>query len=332
MRTLAVIGGGSWGTALSIVLSPRFPDVRLWLYEKDLARRMSRLRENDTYLPGFQLPSQVRITTELGEALEGADVVLGVMPSHHVRSMFVEMLPYLRPNMLLVSASKGIEEGTLLRLSEVIQAVIGGQFKPQFAALSGPTFAREVARGEPAAVVIASKDLVVAKSVQAAFSGPTFRLYTNTDLVGVELGASLKNVIAIGAGVCHGLGLGNNTMAALITRGLAEMTRLATAMGAQGRTLSGLAGLGDLVLTCHGELSRNRTVGVKLARGHRLAEIVASTPMVAEGVRTTYAAIELARRHGVEMPITEQMHQMLRNDKSPREAVRGLMERSLKSE
>ena len=158
------------------------------------------------------------------------------------------------------------------------------------------------------------------------------RLYTNTDLVGVELGASLKNVIAIGAGVCHGLGLGNNTLAALITRGLAEMTRLATAMGAKGRTLSGLAGLGDLVLTCHGELSRNRTVGVKLARGHRLAEIIASTPRVAEGVRTTYAAIELARRHGVEMPITEQMYQMLRHDKPPREALRGLMERSLKSE
>jgi glycerol-3-phosphate dehydrogenase (NAD(P)+) len=290
------------------------------------------LRENDTYLPGFQLPTQVTITTDLGEALEGADVVLGVMPSHHVRSMFTEMLPHLRPNMLLVSASKGIEEGTLLRLSEVIDAVIGGQFKPHFAALSGPTFAREVARGEPAAVVISSKDLAVARSIQAAFSGPTLRLYTNTDLVGVELGASLKNVIAIGAGVCHGLGLGNNTLAALITRGLAEMTRLATAMGAKGRTLSGLAGLGDLVLTCHGELSRNRTVGVKLARGHRLAEIMASTPMVAEGVRTTYAAIELAQRHGVEMPITEQMNQMLSHDKPPRDALRGLMERSLKSE
>jgi glycerol-3-phosphate dehydrogenase (NAD(P)+) len=332
MKSLAIIGGGSWGTALSIVLSPRFPDIRLWLYEKDLARRMSRLRENDTYLPGFQLPAHVRISTELGEALEGADVVLGVMPSHHVRGVFTEMLPYLRPDMLLVSASKGIEEGTLLRLSEVIQVVIGGQFNPRFAALSGPTFAREVARGEPAAVVVSSKDLAVAKSIQTAFSGPTLRLYTNTDLVGVELGAALKNVIAIGAGVCHGLGLGNNTLAALITRGLAEMTRLAAAMGARGRTLSGLAGLGDLVLTCHGELSRNRTVGVKLARGHRLAEIIASTPMVAEGVRTTYAAIELARRHGVDMPITEQMHQMLRHDKPPREALRGLMERSLKSE
>lgn len=321
------LGNGAVDRALS-----RFPDIRLWLYEKDLARRMSRLRENDTYLPGFQLPAHVRITTELGEALEGADVVLGVMPSHHVRSVFTEMLPHLRPDVLLVSASKGIEEGTLLRLSEVIQAVIGGQFKPRFAAFSGPTFAREVARGEPAAVVVSSKDLAVSKSIQAAFSGPTLRLYTNTDLIGVELGASLKNVIAIGAGVCHGLGLGNNTLAALITRGLAEMTRLATAMGAKGRTLSGLAGLGDLVLTCHGELSRNRTVGVKLARGHRLAEIIASTPMVAEGVRTTYAAIELARRHGVEMPITEQMYQMLRHDKPPREALRGLMERSLKSE
>ena len=332
MTRLAIIGGGSWGTALSIVLSPRFDHLRLWVYEKDLARRMSRLRENDTYLPGFQLPSNVTIDTDLGEALQDADVVLGVMPSHHARGLYSEMLPYLRPSMLLVSATKGLEEGSLLRVSEIIREVLGERFEPRVAVLSGPTFAREVARGEPAAVVIASTGLEAARAIQSLFSGPTLRLYTNTDVIGVELGAALKNVIAIGAGVCHGMDLGNNTMAALITRGLAEISRLASAMGGDTRTLAGLAGLGDLVLTCTGSLSRNRTVGLKLARGHNLDEILASTQMVAEGVRTTYAAIELARRRGVEMPITQQMHEVLRNGKPPRDAVGELMERSLKGE
>ncbi len=332
MRNLAIIGGGSWGTALSIILAPRFSRIRLWIYEKDLALRMSRLRENDIYLPGFQFASNVTVTTEFEEALESADVVLGAMPSHHARALYTEMLPYLRPSMLLVSASKGLEEGSLARMSEVIREVIGNRFKPPVAALSGPTFAREVARGEPAAVVVASTDQSLARKIQQAFSGPTLRLYTNSDLAGVELGAALKNIIAIGAGVCHGLGLGNNTMAALITRGLAEITRLSVAMGARARTLAGLAGLGDLVLTCTGELSRNRTVGLKLARGHRLEEILASTHMVAEGVRTTYAAVELARKQAIEMPITQQMFEMLRHGKPPREAVRELMERSLKGE
>lgn len=332
MKTLAIIGGGSWGTALSIVLSPKFPAVRLWVYEKDLAKRMDRLRENDTFLPGFQLPTNVEIHTEVGAAVEGADAVLGVMPSHHARGLYTQMRPHLRPSMAIVSATKGLEEGTLMRTSEVIRQVLGQEFKRRIAVLSGPTFAREVARGEPAAVVIASADRELARQIQGAFSGPTLRLYTNDDVIGVELGAALKNVIAIGAGVCHGLGLGNNTMAALITRGLAEITRLAVAMGAKHRTLSGLAGLGDLVLTCTGELSRNRTVGLKLARGHHLEEILASTPMVAEGVRTTYAAIELAQKAGVEMPITEQMYAMLAHGQSPREAIRLLMERSLKRE
>ncbi|MFB3776581.1 MAG: NAD(P)H-dependent glycerol-3-phosphate dehydrogenase [Bryobacteraceae bacterium] len=332
MKNLAVVGGGSWGTALAIVLSPRFSGVRLWVYEQDLALRMSRLRENDLYLPGFRLPSNLTVTTELGETLDSADLVMGVMPSHHARGLYSRMLPHLKPGMILVSATKGLEEGSLARMSQVVREVVGERFKPSIAALSGPTFAREVARGEPAAVVIASTDLGVARKIQEALSGPTLRLYTNSDLLGVELGAALKNVIAIGAGVCHGLGLGNNTMAALITRGLAEITRLSVAMGAKARTLSGLAGLGDLVLTCTGELSRNRTVGLKLARGHNLDEILASTLSVAEGVRTAYAAVELAGRHGVEMPITRQMFEMLKHGKSPREAVRELMERSLKSE
>jgi len=213
-----------------------------------------------------------------------------------------------------------------------MREVISARFKPDITVLSGPTFAREVARGEPAAVVVASSDLDLARKIQAAFSGPSLRLYTNSDLVGVELGASLKNIIAIGAGVCHGLGLGNNTMAALITRGLAEMTRLSVAMGARVRTLAGLAGLGDLVLTCTGDLSRNRTVGMKLARGHDLDEILASTHTVAEGVRTTSAAVELAAKQAVEMPITQQMFEMLRHGKAPKDAIRELMERSLKSE
>jgi len=332
MKTLAIIGAGSWGTALSIVLAPRFPAIRLWVYEKDLARRMSRLRENDIFLPGFQLTSSVTVGTEFEEVLSGADIVLGVMPSHHARAMYSGMRQHLKPSMVIVSASKGIEEGTLLRTSEVIHEAVGQQFKRRIAVLSGPTFAREVARGEPAAVVVASEDKDVAKTVQTAFSGPTLRLYANSDVAGVELGAALKNVIAIGAGVCHGLGLGNNTMAALITRGLAEITRLAVALGAKPQTLSGLAGLGDLVLTCTGELSRNRTVGLKLARGHHLDEILASTQMVAEGVRTTYAAVHLARKYGVDMPITTQMYEMLAHGKLPRDAIRELMERALKSE
>jgi len=332
MKSLTIVGGGSWGTALSIVLSPRFSTVRLWVFEKDLGLRMSRLRENDLFLPGFQLPSNVTVCTDIDAAVGGAEVVLGVMPSHHARQLYAAMKPHLVPSMTIVSATKGLEESTLMRMSEVIREVLGQPFKRRIAVLSGPTFAREVARGEPAAVVIAAPDRELGRTVQEAFSGPTFRLYTNSDVAGVELGAALKNVIAIGAGVCHGLGLGNNTMAALITRGLAEITRLAVAMGAKPRTLSGLAGLGDLVLTCTGELSRNRTVGLKLARGHRLDEILTSTQMIAEGVRTTFAAVQLAQKAGVEMPITEQMHEMLAHGKSPREAVRQLMERTLKRE
>lgn len=332
MKTLAIIGGGGWGTALSVVLAPRFERVRLWVYEKDLAATLRLRRENEIYLPGVRVPDKVEITTEYGEALAGADVALGVMPSHHARRMYTEMLPYLNPAMTLVSATKGLEGGTLMRMSEVIREVMRPRFEPKVAVLSGPTFAPEVARGDPAAVVIASEDESLARSIQAAFSGPTFRLYTNPDPVGVEIGAAVKNVIAIGAGVCRGLGLGSNTVAALITRGLAEITRLAAALGGRPKTLAGLAGLGDLVLTCTGELSRNRSVGIRLGQGEKLDEIVASMRMVAEGIRTTDAAVELARRCGVEMPITEQMHQMLRLGKPPREALRELMERSLKPE
>ena len=332
MKNLAIIGAGSWGTALAMVLAPRFARVRLWVYEPDLAARMSASRENDVYLPGFQVADHVEVVNDLPTALEDADVVLSVMPSHLVRRLYQEMLPYLHESMLFVSATKGLENGSLLRTSEVIRQVLSTKLRPQVAVISGPTFAREVARFEPTALVVASSNPGVADRVQAAFSGPTFRLYTSQDTIGVEIGGSIKNVVAIGAGVLHGMGLGHNPMAALITRGLAEMTRLAVAMGGQPLTLAGLAGLGDLVLTCNGELSRNRTVGVELARGRKLEEIVGSMKMVAEGIKTTNAAVDLAKRYAVEMPISEQMFQVINFGVSPRDAIQRLMERSLKVE
>lgn len=332
MNSLAVIGAGSWGTALAIVLAPRFPQVRLWVYEADLAARMRQTRDNDVYLPGCHIPANIDITADLRIALQSPDVVLSAVPSHLVRQLYQEMLPLLEDKAIFVSATKGLETELLLRPSEIINSVVSPRFQPRIAAISGPTFAREVAAFSPTALVVSSTDSAVAECIQAKFSGPTFRLYTSSDPVGVEIGGSIKNVVAIGAGVVHGLGMGHNTLAALITRGLAEMTRLAVALGGQAKTLSGLAGLGDLVLTCTGELSRNRAVGIELARGRKLEEIIGSMRMVAEGIKTTSAAIELARRHSVEMPITEQMYQMLHFGLPPREAVRRLMERSLRGE
>jgi glycerol-3-phosphate dehydrogenase (NAD(P)+) len=330
--TLSILGGGSWGTALAIALAPRFERVRMWVYERDLAARIESTRENDMYLAGLKLPDRVEVETSLERALDGAEFVIGVTPARYARRTFAGALPHLHPSMTFVSATKGLEQGTLLRMSEVLGQVIGARFEPRIAVLSGPTFAREVARGEPAALVVASNDPRVAEQVQAAFSSPTFRPYTNPDMTGVEVGAALKNVIAIGAGVCQGLGLGNNTLAALITRGLAEITRLAVAMGGQPKTLAGLAGLGDLVLTCTGELSRNRKVGIELAKGRELAAIVASMPMVAEGIDTCQAAVELGRKFSVNLPIIEQMHAVMYSGKAPREALRDLLERSLKGE
>ena len=331
---LSILGGGSWGTALAIVLAPRFPQIRLWVYEPDLAARMLSNRENDVYLQGLLLPPAVEITTDLASALTGADIVIGVVPSKFARGLWQRALPQVDPSATFVSAAKGIEGGTLMRMSQVLADVWDGHSKenPRIAVLSGPTFAREIAQGEPAAVVVASSDPETALRVQKAFSGPMFRLYTTTDPVGVEIGGALKNVIAIGAGVVEGLGLGNNTMAALITRGLAEITRLAVAMGGQPQTLAGLAGLGDLVLTCTGDLSRNRRVGIELARGRGLDEIIASTPMVAEGVETCGSAVALGAKFGVDLPIIQQMHEVLHLGKAPRDALRYLMDRRLKSE
>src|ERR1035437_2935661 len=329
LKNLAIIGGGSWGTALAIVLAPRFARVTLWVYESDLAARMGSARINDIYLPDCQIPTNVDITSDLASAVDGAEIVLGVMPSHLALVLYQRMLPRLNESMVFVSATKGLENHSLLRITEVIREVVGTS---RVAVISGPSFAREVARFEPTAVVAAAIEPGLAETVQAAFSGPTFRVYTSSDPIGVEIGGSIKNVVAIGAGVLHGMGLGHNAMAALITRGLAEMTRLAVAMGGKPQTLAGLAGLGDLVLTCTGDLSRNRTVGVELARGRKLDEIVNSMKMVAEGIKTTDVAVALAERYSVEMPIAAQMYRMLHTGSSPQEAIRQLMERSLKEE
>ena len=325
---ISIIGAGSWGTALAIVLAARFERVRLWAHETDLVERMATSRVNDIFLAGFRLPDNVEPVSDLRVALADAGIVVGVMPSRFARVVYSSMLAHVDAGMRFVSATKGLENGTLLRMSEVAQGVIG----KKFAVLSGPTFAREVARGEPTAVVISADDRELAVSIQREFSGPSFRLYTNDDPVGVEIAAALKNTIAIGAGICQGLGLGNNSIAALITRGLAEISRLAVAMGGKPRTLAGLAGLGDLVLTCTGELSRNRSVGIELAKGRKLGEIVSSMAMIAEGVETTSAAVDLARKFNVDLPITEQMDSILRGARSPREAIRDLMERTLKTE
>lgn len=330
--SLAIIGAGSWGTALAVVLAPRFPEIRLWSHTPELAASMERTRLNEAFLPGITLPPHILATADLAQAVDGAAIVLGVMPSQYARGVYDRVLPYVTPGMRFVSATKGIENGTLLRMSEVMAQVLGRRFAPRVAVLSGPTFAREIAMGQPAAIVISSGDAELALEIQGAFSGPTFRLYTNSDPVGVELAGALKNVIAIAAGVCHGLQLGSNTIAALITRGLAEITRLAIALGGQPQTLAGLAGLGDLVLTCTGDLSRNRRVGLELARGRSLRDIVSSMNMVAEGVETTRAAVELAQMNGIEMPIIQQMYAVLELGKPPREALRDLMERTLKPE
>jgi glycerol-3-phosphate dehydrogenase (NAD(P)+) len=332
VKNLAIIGAGAWGTALAIVLAPRFSRVRLWVYEQDLAVRMNDSRENDLYLPGCPLPAGVQPVGDLGAALDGADVVLSVVPSHLVRALYQRMLPFVTESMLFVSATKGLENDSLLRMSEIVQETLQVRFAPRVAVISGPSFAREVACFEPTALAVASVDASTAARIQAAFSGPTFRLYTSPDTIGVELGGSVKNVIALGAGVLHGLGLGHNAMAALITRGLAEITRLVLAMGGRVQTMAGLAGLGDLVLTCTGDLSRNRAVGVALAHGRKLDEIVHSMKTVAEGIKTTNAVVDLARQHSVDMPISGQVFEMLHFGVSPREAIQSLMGRSLKGE
>ncbi|PYY15301.1 MAG: glycerol-3-phosphate dehydrogenase [Acidobacteria bacterium] len=331
MSRVAVIGAGAWGTALSIVLARGGRhQVQLWALEGEVRESIENRRTNDRFLPGYQVPESVEVTNSLGDALRQAEILLTVMPSHHARGLY-EQIKALQPTgNIVVSATKGIENGSYKRMTEVAADAAG---MSRVAALSGPTFAKEVARGDPTALTVASADADVSATVQREFSDPMFRIYTSDDVVGVELGGSLKNVIAIAAGVVEGLNFGHNTAAALITRGLAEITRLAVACGARRETLSGLAGMGDLVLTCTGGLSRNRTVGVELGRGRKLRDIMAGMHgMVAEGVLTTDAALGLASRYGIEMPITEQMHAILHEEKSPKDAIRELMSRPGKEE
>ncbi len=334
MKKIAIVGGGSWGTALAIALmrSSRPHRLTVWAHSPDVVEQFHTKRINTIYLPGFELPAEVEVTGALPEALAGAEIVLGVMPSAHAREVYRAMRPHLDPRAVFVSATKGFEPATHARISEIIAREIAGNPAPRIAVLSGPSFALEVARGDPTAVVLASADASLATEVQEEFSGPTFRLYTNDDLVGTEIAGAVKNVIAIAAGVCTGLGLGANTTAALVTRGLAEMTRLAVALGGRRDTLAGLAGVGDLILTSTGALSRNRSVGIELGKGRELGEILGATRMVAEGVGSTAATLELAQRAGVEMPITEQVHAVLSAGRATRDAIRELMERRLKQE
>lgn len=336
MSEIAVIGGGAWGTGIAIVLGRKATHrVRLWAHEADVCESITQRRVNEKFLPGRRIPESVTASNDLAATLQGAQIVVSVMPSQHCRALFERMRPLMQPHTLIVSATKGLEEGSLQRMTEVIANVLKREdgSAPAVGALSGPSFAQEVARGDPTAITIASQDAALLRTVQQEFSDPSFRVYTNSDVVGVELGGALKNIVAIAAGICDGLGLGHNSVAALITRGLAEMTRLAIACGGRAETMAGLAGLGDLVLTCTGGLSRNRSVGVELGRGQKLPAIIAGMHgMVAEGVFTTSAAVGLAHARGVEMPITAQMHAILHQGKSPREAIQELMTRSGKSE
>jgi glycerol-3-phosphate dehydrogenase (NAD(P)+) len=331
---IAILGGGSWGTALSIVLARAHKphEISLWVRDVTLAESIGRERENKLYLPGQKLPEAVRVTHDAAAALENAGVVIGAVPSAHARTVYQRVLPHIVLGAAIVSATKGLEPATHSRISQVIFQVISPEFSPRIAVLSGPSFAAEAAAGQPTAVVLASSDIAFANELQEEFAAPNFRLYTNNDVLGVELAGAMKNVIAIAAGACQGLGLGSNPLAALITRGLAEMTRLAVALGARPETLSGLAGLGDLVLTCTGVLSRNRHVGFELGKGRSLDEILEGMKMVAEGVGTAGALLALAREAGIELPITEQVDAILHQGRSPRDAIRNIMERPLKRE
>jgi glycerol-3-phosphate dehydrogenase (NAD(P)+) len=332
---IAIIGAGGWGTALAITMARREGggrDVRLWAFEPYLVETMIATRENQIYLPSVRIPESVCVSNSMKDVLSGARIVIVAVPSHVYRQVIAQALPLLHPEMLFVSAAKGIENDTLMRMSEVVIDVLGARFTPQVAAMSGPTFAPEVARGEPTALVVASPDEKLRQMLQNELSAPGFRLYTNADIAGVEIGAAVKNIIAIAAGVVDGLGLGSNPTAALITRGLAEITRLALACGGRRETLSGLAGLGDLVLTSYGSLSRNRRVGVALGQGRNIDDVVSNMRMVAEGVKTAKSTVALARKLNVEMPITEKMYSVLYEGLRPQDAINDLMERKLKEE
>ncbi len=328
----AVVGGGSWGTALAALLAERGHEVTLWALEPEVVEAVNTRHENTTYLPGHVLPRALRASANVDQAVRGAALVVSVAPSQFVSGVMAEAAPHVAPDALVVSASKGIELTTLRSMDQVLSALLPEATMRRFCALSGPSFAAEVAGRQPTAVVVASRTEEAARRAQALFQTPFFRVYTNNDVVGVELAGALKNVIALAAGVAAGLGYGHNTLAALITRGLAEIKRLGLAMGAHGATFAGLAGMGDLVLTCTGSLSRNRTVGYRMGQGERLDDILADMRSVAEGVKTARAVHELAGRHGVEMPISEEVYAILHEGRAPQDALRRLMARDPKPE
>jgi glycerol-3-phosphate dehydrogenase (NAD(P)+) len=329
---IGVIGGGSWGTALARLLAGIGNEVFLWFYEPEIARESATCRENRVFLPGFTFPPTLTPTASMEEAVEGSKVVVAVAPSHVMRDVMTKAAPFVGSDALVVSAAKGVEGGTLRRMTEVLRDVLGEIRASCIGALSGPSFAREVAAGMPTAVTVAAPEESTAKALQQAFSAPTFRVYRSTDVTGVELGGAVKNVIAIAAGISDGLGFGHSTRAALITRGVAEVARLVAKMGGDPRTVSGLSGVGDLVLTCTGDLSRNRTVGLQLGRGAALKDILAQMRMVAEGVKNSDTVCALARRAGVEMPIAEQMRLLLHESKPVPKVVEDLMRREAKPE
>ena len=331
MSRIAVIGAGAWGTALAVSLARRGGhQLTLWAHSPAHAEELADTGENLRYLPSFILPADIHVTSVLLQAIEGADTIMFVTPSQALRATIEQIAPALKPNQVLLSASKGIEEKSFLRMSQIMTEYAPGN---PIGTLGGPSFAQEVAAAMPTAITIATDDPVTGKRLQDDFSSASLRVYRNEDVIGTELGGALKNVIALAAGVVTGLELGNNAAAALMTRGTVEITRLAMACGGRRETMSGLSGIGDLILTCTGGLSRNRTVGVELGRGRSLPDILAGlNGKVAEGVRTTTAALGLAARYGVEMPITEQMAQILHRDKSPKDAIRELMSRPGRTE
>ena len=335
VQQAVVVGAGSWGTALAKMLSDKGYRITLWGHRQEHVDEIVRNRENLTYLPGFKLNDNLTATADLKEAVTGQPMVVMVVPSHGFREVFRRLLPYLSDNTYVISAVKGIENDTQMTMDQVMEDELSGMDSPpvlHLGVLAGPSFAKEVAAGVPTAVTVAAKSKEEAVFFQEFFNAPLFRVYASTDQIGVELSGALKNIIAIGAGICDGLGYGTNTRAALITRGLAEISRLGIKMGANPVTFSGLGGMGDLVLTCTGDLSRNRTVGIKLGQGKKLSTILDEMNMVAEGVKTTKSAWNLARKMDVEMPILEQVYQVLYNDKPCEEAVRDLLARSLKEE
>jgi glycerol-3-phosphate dehydrogenase (NAD(P)+) len=329
---VGVIGAGSWGTALALLLAKNGHSVTLWAYEREVVESIAARRENEIYLPGVRISPGVRPTDEIGEAVEGQNVIVSAVPSHTARGLMNKIKPILSSDALFISATKGIEIDTLCTMSQMNIEVFGQGFSERAVYLSGPTFAKEVAAGMPTVVTVAGKNPDAAKRAQVILNGSTFRVYTNSDVVGVEIGGSLKNVMAIAAGMSDGLGFGYNSRAALITRGLAEMSRLGIAMGADPLTFIGLAGIGDLVLTCTGDLSRNRTVGVRIGKGEPIDSILSSMRMVAEGVKTTKGAHQLAAQKNVELPITNEVYMILYEKKNPERAVVDLMSRQLKDE